>query len=128
MGGIVNGATLIGAGEAGKEAIIPLERHTEWIRMVAEALANELQRLTPAPAFALYPLPAAGAIVPPGALNSESRPNLDGLANAIVSALSALNGTGTGTNSEPVIRVYLDGKQLSDAVTRYQRREARASG
>ena len=127
-GGIVNGATLIGAGEAGKEAIIPLERHTEWIRMVAEELAAQLQALSPAPAFALYPLPAAGAIVPPGALNGESRPSLDGLANAIVSALSALNGSGTGTGAEPVIRVYLDGKQLSDAVTRYQRREARASG
>ena len=125
-GGIVNGATLIGAGEAGKEAIIPLERHTEWIRMVAEELAAQLRALSPAPAFALYPLPAAGAIVPPGALNGESRPSLDGLANAIVSALSALNGT--GASAEPVIRVYLDGKQLSDAVTKYQRRSDRAQG
>ena len=127
-GGIVNGATLIGAGEAGKEAIIPLERHTEWIRMVAEELAAQLQALSPAPAFALVPLPAAGSIVPPGALNSESRPSTDGLANAIVSALSAMNSPGTGSSAEPVIRVYLDGKQLSDAVTKYQRREARASG
>lgn len=95
--------------------------------MVAEELAAQLQALSPAPAF-VYPLPAAGAIVPPGALNGESRPSMDGLANAIVSALSALNGTGTGASAEPVIRVYLDGKQLSDAVTRYQRREARASG
>ena len=38
-GGIVDGATLIGAGEAGREAIIPLERHTEWIDAVAERLA-----------------------------------------------------------------------------------------
>lgn len=96
--------------------------------MVAEELAAQLQALSPAPAFALVPLPAAGSIVPPGALNSESRPSTDGLANAIVSALSAMNSPGTGSSAEPVIRVYLDGKQLSDAVTKYQRREARASG
>ena len=29
---------------------------------------------------------------------------------------------------EQEIRVYLDGKQLSDAVTKYQRRASRASG
>lgn len=40
-GGIVNAATLLGntvVGEAGKEAIIPLENHTEWIDMVADRL------------------------------------------------------------------------------------------
>ena len=128
-GGIVNGATLIGAGEAGKEAIIPLERHTEWIRPVAEQLANELQRLAPVrAASALYPLPAVatGSLVPPSALNSESRPSLDGLANAISGAIaSALQLQG---EAEPVIKVYLDGRQLSDAVTKYQRRGARATG
>lgn len=41
-GGIVDGATLIGAGEAGKEAIIPLERNTEWISRVAEQLHGML--------------------------------------------------------------------------------------
>ena len=73
---------------------------------------------------ALYPLPAAGAIVPPGAVNSESRPSLDGLADAIAGALAALQPQ----NDEPVIRVYLDGKQISDAVTKYQRRADRAAG
>ena len=34
----MDGATLIGAGEAGKEAVIPLERNTEWISRVAEQL------------------------------------------------------------------------------------------
>ena len=40
-GGIVDGATLIGAGEAGKEAIIPLERNTEWISKVAAEMSNQ---------------------------------------------------------------------------------------
>ena len=37
-GGIVDRPTLFGAGEAGKEAIIPLERNTEWISRVASEL------------------------------------------------------------------------------------------
>ena len=49
---------------------------------------------------------------------------LDGLADAIVRAVSSLQAD----SPEPVIRVYLDGKQLSDAVTKYQRRDARAQG
>ena len=125
-GGIVNGATLIGAGEQGKEAIVPLERHTEWIRLVAAELRAQLEALGPSHAFALYPLPAAaaGSLIPPSALQSESRPSLDGLADAIVSAISSLQAD----SPEPVIRVYLDGKQLSDAITKYQRRDARAKG
>lgn len=46
-GGIVDAATLFGGhsivGEDGKEAIIPLERHTEWIGLVAEKLAGFLR-------------------------------------------------------------------------------------
>ena len=125
-GGIVNGATLIGAGEQGKEAVIPLERHTEWIRLVATELRAQLEALSPSHAYALYPLPAAaaGRLVPPAALQSESRPSLDGLADAIAGALAALQPQ----NDKPVIRVCLDGKQFSDAVTRYQRNQSRAPG
>ncbi|MBQ3802571.1 MAG: hypothetical protein II845_02620 [Oscillospiraceae bacterium] len=125
-GGIVNGATLIGAGEQGREAIVPLEKHTEWIRLVAAELRAQLEALGPSHSYALYPLPAAasGRLIPPSALQSESRPSLDGLADAIVSAVSSLQAD----SPEPVIRVYLDGKQLSDAVTKYQRRDARAQG
>ena len=44
-GGIVDVPTFIGnaiIGEAGKEAIVPLERNTEWIGMVASGLIKEL--------------------------------------------------------------------------------------
>lgn len=43
-GGIVDGATLIGAGEAGKEAIIPLERNTEWISRVATEMNAQAEK------------------------------------------------------------------------------------
>lgn len=43
-GGIVNRATMLGgfeAGEAGAEAIIPLENHTEWLDKVADRLLQK---------------------------------------------------------------------------------------
>ncbi len=44
-GGIVRSATLLGntlVGEAGMEAIVPLENHTEWMDKVAQRLASQL--------------------------------------------------------------------------------------
>ena len=40
-GGIVNSATQAIIGEAGKEAVLPLERNTEWMDMLAERLAEK---------------------------------------------------------------------------------------
>ena len=40
-GGIIDGATPLIAGENGKEAIIPLEKNTEWIDKVAERLQKD---------------------------------------------------------------------------------------
>ncbi len=114
-GGIVDGATLIGAGEAGKEAIIPLERNTEWIRKVAAELRVQLEAA---------PLPIS--ILPPAAMQeSASSPDFSRIADTFAAALEALGGQ---AQTEPEIRVYLDGKQLADAVTRYQRRSARSYG
>ena len=128
-GGIVDGATLIGAGEQGKEAIVPLERHTEWIHMVAVELKAELEKLTPAAPAALRMIPAAASSLTPYAATLElpaaEPPDLSGLAATIAQAISAL---GDRPQRDAEIRVYLDGKQLSDAVTRYQRRSSRANG
>ena len=67
-GGIVDGATLIGAGEAGKEAIVPLERNTQWVTMVANELADILtDRMTDKFAglnMLMRSLPAATAVYP----------------------------------------------------------------
>jgi len=131
-GGIVDGATLIGAGEAGKEAIIPLEKHTEWIRMVATELKQQLETVTREKEAILWPAAASSSLVPPAALQSESRPIPDGLKDAIVSSVTAAltaGGSGPVQSQQPIqLRVYLDGRQLSDAVTRYQRMDARAYG
>lgn len=43
-GGVLGNATLIGAGEAGREAVLPLDRNTGWASTVAELLADSLGR------------------------------------------------------------------------------------
>ncbi len=126
-GGIVDGPTLIGAGENGKEAIVPLERNTFWIHEVAVQLKAELEKLAPAGSVTLVNLPAAasGALVPPSAAAPSAPLDLSSLADTIAGALASV---GQSSQSEPVIRVYLDGKQLTDVVTKYQRRNERAYG
>ena len=129
-GGIVDGATLIGAGEQGREAIIPLERHTEWIRMVAVQLKEELEKLNPPAPQLIRMIPAtASAMVPYAATVAPApapeAPDLSGLADTIARAIAEL---GNRPQRDQEIRVFLDGRQLSDAVTRYQRRDSRANG
>ncbi|MBR4475008.1 MAG: hypothetical protein IKS55_15410 [Oscillospiraceae bacterium] len=125
-GGIVDGATLIGAGEKGKEAIIPLERNTGWIHMVAVQLTEELEKLSPSDALSLVPMPAAatGALIPPSAAAPSAPLDLDSLANTIANAIAGLSQE----KEEPIIRVYLDGKEMTRIVTQYQRRNNRAFG
>lgn len=41
-GGVVDGATLSVLGEAGKEAVVPLERNTGWMRVIAKLIAKEI--------------------------------------------------------------------------------------
>ena len=40
-GGVISGASLIGVGEAGAEAIVPLERNTQWIGKVAAEMNRQ---------------------------------------------------------------------------------------
>ena len=133
-GGIVDGATLIGAGEAGKEAIVPLERNTEWINMVADGL---IERFTQrsfidqlVDAFVSTPMPAmaTGSIAPPRALTgaSGSQWNID-----LLNEIKALRSEIYGLASQPVqvsAKTYLDKRQIGESVTEYQRETARANG
>lgn len=100
-GGIVDAATLFGnsvVGEAGKEAIIPLERHTEWIGMVAKELADELmQRFYSA--FDTLPLPAManGSNLPPSWLSGELHiAGITGLTDEVKSLRAAILALANG--------------------------------
>ena len=45
-GGVVDGATLSVLGEAGKEAVVPLERNTGWMKVIAKLIAKEIATST----------------------------------------------------------------------------------
>lgn len=81
-GGIVESATLFGntvVGEAGKEAIIPLENHTEWLDMVAERLSGSAQPI-------VVQVTLDGRIVGQSTVNyirAEARAGRDPLAGAV---------------------------------------------
>lgn len=149
-GGIVDGATLIGAGEAGKEAIIPLERNTEWIRSVAQEITSllfdkdifsriadkislvptALDRMTAQLATMTMPaLPAVatGSVVPPNAAVTYT-----GISPELAEKLSNfLDRFGKDSGSSP-IEVYpvveLDGVRVSKQLHSYTKRETRMHG
>lgn len=121
-GGVVDGATLIGAGDAGKEAIVPLERNTQWIHMVADGLLDALVGNNKfAQAISQLPAVANGQIVPPRAISGGGSMFTDGDIQKLVSGLTAALGDG-----EHITRLYLDGRQIAEVVTKEQRRMERS--
>ena len=126
-GGIVDGATLLGnnvVGEAGKEAIIPLERHTEWIKRVAEEIVGFIQPdLFPAG----YPRPAmaTGTQIPPRVLCTFEGYNLDDVIRRLDSLIQRqerpINFSGT-FNAE------VNGKTLFREVISQGRTAQKSSG
>ena len=46
-GGIFDSPSIIGVGENGKEAVMPLEKNTSWIRNLASMLTSEIQSIRP---------------------------------------------------------------------------------
>jgi hypothetical protein len=135
-GGIVDGATLFGgnvvAGEAGKEAIIPLENHTEWIDLVAGRIADILANVRQSADYstigdklggvsdAIYalgdkiqtlsmPVMATGTVVPPKTLWDESE------MSDLITALKGLvttSGTKSGGDATYHFIATLDGRVL----------------
>lgn len=149
-GGVVDGATLIGAGEAGKEAIVPLERNTEWIRMVAKGLADELfgdgelseiaDRIAKIPealdrmtaqisSLTLPPLPAVaqGQIVPPNAYSGSYGLSGD-LADKLSAFLDRFGSNGAASPIEIHTTVELDRRKVGEATYSYIKDRERGRG
>lgn len=146
-GGIVDGATLIGAGEAGKEAIVPLERNTQWVGMVARELADMLfshdvladiadsiSLIPPAidrlvAQFAnvtIPPIPAVaqGYVVPPNAVTR-------GGDNELLDKLAELLDRFSGGSQPPIdltVKTYLDKRQIGEAAYSYIKERERGRG
>ena len=124
-GGIIDGATLIGAGEAGKEAVVPLERNTEWIGMVARGIVDSLtanNRLGDYISGKVLPSVVSGQIVPPRALAGGGSMFTDGDIDRLVSGITAAL---TASDSEEHTPVIIDGRVVAEIVTRHQRRMER---
>lgn len=98
-GGIVKSPTLFGAGEAGKEAIIPLERNTEWINTVADGIIdritqnNILNRIAEAMNAIPMPAMAYGNVVPPNARGSSQGITEESLTWLIAQITNAVYGS-----------------------------------
>lgn len=129
-GGIVDGATPFIAGEAGKEAVIPLERNTKWITLVADELADILtERMTDRFAGLNMRMPAVamGGVVPPNAFSGSGG---YGISPELESKLDALLERLTG-NREPVnihTTVELDRRKVGEAVYTYTEERNRGRG
>lgn len=129
-GGIVDGATLIGAGEAGKEAIVPLERNTQWVTMVANELADIMfDRMTDKFAGLNMRMPAVamGGVVPPNAFSSGYG---YGISPELESKLDALLDRLTSRGNEQIkpSDVYLDKRKVGEIMYTYTEERNRGRG
>ena len=119
-GGVVRRATLFGntvAGEAGKEAIIPLERNTEWTGQVAKLLARHLYDL---------PQPTAPtAYSSNNAINGSDMAELVALLRAIRSDVAAVRQSGGGSVT---VNTNLDGRTIARSTIDYINGQAKATG
>ena len=129
-GGIVDGATLIGAGEAGKEAIVPLERNTQWVTMVANELADIMfDRMTDKFAGLNMRMPAVamGGVVPPNAFSSGYgygiSPELESKLDALLDRLTA-----RGNEQIKPSDVYLDKRKVGEIMYTYSEERNRGRG
>lgn len=125
-GGIVDTATMFVAGEAGKEAVVPLERNTQWVTMVADGLAD---RMTDKFAGLNMRMPAVamGGVVPPNAFSSGYgygiSPELESKLDALLERLTS----GGGARIEPS-DVYLDKRKVGEIMYTYTEERNRGRG
>lgn len=125
-GGIVKKGTPFIAGEDGSEAVIPLERNTQWVSMVADGIVG---RMTDKFAGLSMKMPAVamGGVVPPNAFSSGYG---YGISPELESKLDALLERLTGSR-EPInihTTVELDRRKVGDAVYTYTEERNRGRG
>lgn len=132
-GGVFDGASIIGVGESGQEAVVPLERNTGWINKVVDGVIERLSESSVAnalaDAFASTPLPAmaGGTVTPPNSATAADA--LTGINDTLQELRALLAGAG-GLASEAgnEYRFYLDGKELHAVIQKYDRQYAFAQG
>ena len=133
-GGIFDRASLIGVGEAGKEAVVPLENNTGWMQMVADGLMERMEQSRfaeqLAEAFSTVPLlaMASGNIVPPNAISNGYS---SGTNDSMLSEIRALRNEIAALASQPIqvnSKLYMDRREVGSGTTEFQRQQARIGG
>lgn len=131
-GGIFDDPTIIGVGENGQEAVVPLEKNTRWIDLVADSLASKMAggdfASQLASAFASVPMPAmaGGFVAPPNAISGSG-----GGGTQIMEELRALRGEIAALANQPIelrSNLYMDKRKVGESVTEYQRSSRKAGG
>lgn len=119
-GGVVRRRMFFGlneVGEAGKEAIIPLERNTEWTGQVAKLLARHLYDL---------PQPAAPSMYSAdNAISDSDMAELVALLRAIRSDVAAVRQSSSGSVT---VNTNLDGRTIARSTIDYINGQAKATG
>jgi hypothetical protein len=134
-GGIFDRASLIGVGEAGKEAVVPLENNTGWMQMVADGLMERMEQSRfaeqLAEAFVTVPRPvmASGTVAPPRAVTdySPSAGIEDAVRRGVFDALSITSSGGQGEERQP-INVYIGDDKIASYILRVNNRNSLITG
>ena len=131
-GGVFDKPTTIGVGEDGEEAVMPIEKNTEWIDKLALKLMSSMQAITDKVTFRM-PALAAGDVTPYSVASKNDRQAQEGgyglgdVINAISSLKAFLNAS-DDSDRPIVLQVFLDGEQIETVVTRRQKEKNRARG
>lgn len=125
-GGIVKKGTPFIAGEDGSEAVIPLERNTQWVSMVADGIVS---RMTDKFAGLSMKMPAVamGGVVPPNAFSSGygyfMPPEFESKLDALLDRLTA-----RGNEQIKPSDVYLDKRKVGEIMYTYTEERNRGRG
>lgn len=125
-GGIVKKGTPFIAGEDGAEAVIPLEKNTQWVSMVADGIVS---RMTDKFAGLSMKMPAVamGGVVPPNAFSSGYGyfipPELESKLDALLDRLTA-----RGNEQIKPSDVYLDKRKVGEIMYTYTEERNRGRG
>lgn len=121
-GGVFDFPSLIGVGESGKEAVVPLEKNTEWMSTVADGLMDRLKQANfanqLADAFMRTPMPAmaGGGIVPPGAIQGGGGFSTSGIEDAFERGIyNAMMAMGNNRRSGGFV-IEINGREFMRAV------------
>lgn len=119
-GGIAKRASIIGVGEAGREAVLPLDRNTGWIRDLAGQILGQMDSILPP-----MPAMAMGQVVPPNANQGGGIAESD-LAR-IIAAIQGIGNNSARSGSHTAI-FNVNGREFARAIYDDQQAVAREHG